>query len=120
MYYYFAYGSNLNKQQMSWRCPGARPIGKLVLPNARLVFRGVADVEYDDALSVQGGLWKITRACERTLDRYEGVKSGLYRKENIQVNVEGQARKCAGLHNEPPILRAAVARLPGGDPRRLR
>ena len=25
--YYIAYGSNLNVQQMRWRCPGARIIG---------------------------------------------------------------------------------------------
>jgi hypothetical protein len=86
---YFAYGSNLNKKQMSRRCPAAIPIGPLMLPNARLVFRGVADIEHspNDADAVAGGLWHITRQCERELDIYEGVRGGLYRKEYLQLGV---------------------------------
>lgn len=91
---YFAYGSNLNKRQMLWRCPKAVPVGPLILPDARLVFRGVADVEYHEGGEVQGGLWSITKSCERALDTYEGVSSGLYRKEYITLEVKrgGKAR----------------------------
>lgn len=84
---YFAYGSNLNKAQMSRRCPAAIPVGPLILPNARLVFRGVADIEWHATRSVHGGLWHVTRACERELDVYEGVRGGLYRKEYLQLKV---------------------------------
>jgi gamma-glutamylcyclotransferase (GGCT)/AIG2-like uncharacterized protein YtfP len=77
---YFAYGSNLNKEQMSHRCPAAECIGKYTMHNARLVFRGVADVVYEEGASVPGGLWKITPECEEALDAYEGLRSGLYRK----------------------------------------
>ncbi len=89
--YYFAYGSNLNKAQMAVRCPKARPVSKLILPSARLVFRGVADVEYHETESVPGGVWFISAECEAALDRYEGVKSGLYRKEyfDIAVTLDG-------------------------------
>lgn len=87
MTYYFAYGSNLNVEQMKHRCPSAIPISSLVLPNARLVFRNVADVEYDPGASVTGGLWDITDRCEAALDRYEGVKGGLYRKEYITISI---------------------------------
>ena len=38
--YYIAYGSNLNVQQMRWRCPGARIIGTSELQDYRLLFKG--------------------------------------------------------------------------------
>jgi gamma-glutamylcyclotransferase (GGCT)/AIG2-like uncharacterized protein YtfP len=98
MSYYFAYGSNLNKDQMAKRCPRAVAIGPMILPEARLVFRGVADVEYDETGEVHGGLWRITKRCERALDRYEGVAGGLYRKVYIEIElpVKGKrvARRC--------------------------
>ena len=36
--YYLAYGSNLNLEQMSRRCPTARVVGKAQLENYRLAF----------------------------------------------------------------------------------
>lgn len=89
---YFAYGSNLNKGQMAYRCPAATPIGAIMLPKARLVFRGVADVEWHDSETVLGGLWRITTGCEAALDRYEGVRSGMYRKEYLTVQISTNGR----------------------------
>ena len=81
---YFAYGSNLNVQQMAQRCPDAEIVGSAYFPKWRLIFRNVASIVYtgnpDDMLPV--GIWEITDACERALDRYEGFPS-LYRKEII-------------------------------------
>lgn len=91
--YYFAYGSNLNKGQMRFRCPKAKPVGKVILPDARLVFKGPADVECEEGSEVQGGLWKITKACEIALDRYEGVRSGMYRKEYIAIAVAENGKR---------------------------
>jgi hypothetical protein len=85
---YFAYGSNLNLDQMQRRCPAAVPLDKLYLPDARLVFRGVADVVLEPGAECPGGLWRITPACERALDRYEGYRSdgsGMYRKIYITL-----------------------------------
>ena len=82
---YFAYGSNLNKEQMSYRCPQATPVGTMILPRARLLFRGVADIIHDPDCEVHGGLWTITPDCEAALDRYEGVKHGLYRKLYLRI-----------------------------------
>lgn len=80
---YFSYGSNLNVWQMSRRCPSARKIKPLPVYGARLVFRGVADIQITDNPDdvILGGLWRITRGNETTLDRYEGVDSHLYTKE---------------------------------------
>lgn len=69
---YFAYGANLNKEGMKYRCPNAKPVGKFVLPNHQLVFKGVADIEERDGSLVEGVLWDITDECEQALDRFEG------------------------------------------------
>ena len=78
---YLAYGSNLDKGQMKQRCPYAKPLGKLMIPNYRLVFRGVADIIPAKGFQVPVGVWEITERCEASLDMYEGVSHGLYRKE---------------------------------------
>lgn len=86
---YFAYGSNLNEEHMARRCPQARKVGRFILPNAELVFRGVADVVYHPVERCPGGLWRITRECEEELDHYEGVAGGLYRKLNLVIKRRG-------------------------------
>ena len=95
---YFAYGSNLNVEQMSYRSPTATPLGSAYFPGWRLVFRGVADIEVgepEDMLPV--GIWEIGPEDEVALDRYEGVKHGLYRRVMIngmltyQMNRSGYA-----------------------------
>jgi hypothetical protein len=85
---YWAYGANLNHAAMKARCPGARPLNKLSLPNGRLTFRGVADCEIvDDVESlIQGGVWRITETDEAALDRYEGFPR-LYVKRYLKVRV---------------------------------
>lgn len=88
---YIAYGSNLCKAGMRRRCPDARPLGKFYLTDARLVFRGVADVEYSPGNRVPCGLWAISAGDERELDRYEGVSGGHYFKERgITIHYRGE------------------------------
>jgi hypothetical protein len=84
---YLAYGSNLNKAQMRVRCPDATPKGYILLPDYRLVFKGVADMIPAKGLHCPVGLWEITDKCEKALDRYEGFPR-LYRKEYF-VNKDG-------------------------------
>lgn len=87
---YFAYGSNLNKQAMLFRCPSARPIGRGVLEGYKLVFKGGAygylTVEPCEKSSVPIGVWKIDELDEHNLDLYEGYP-GLYRKEIVKIPV---------------------------------
>lgn len=82
---YLAYGSNLNKAEMARRCPDAKPVGWLMLDDARLVFRGVADVIYAPGHQVPCGIWKISRRDEMALDRYEGVAAGFYSKHELDI-----------------------------------
>lgn len=91
--YYFAFGSNLNHAQMKWRCPDAVPFNKLYLPDGRLVFRNVADAEFCPGSLLPGGLWKITPACERALDLYEGVLGGVYKKKYITIRIKSQGNE---------------------------
>lgn len=88
---YLAYGSNLNLEQMEYRCPYARVLGTAVLQDYQLLFRGgissaVATVEPLKGSSVPVLLWDITPRDEEALDRYEGWPH-LYRKETVQVIV---------------------------------
>jgi hypothetical protein len=66
------------------------------LPHSELVFRGVADVIYSSHGKCPGGLWEITKECEETLDVYEGIESGLYRKVWLKFKYanSGKIRKC--------------------------
>ena len=79
---YIAYGSNLNKEQMSFRCPNAKPLGKMYLPDYKLVFRGVADIIKKEGEFVPVGIWKVTDDCVKALDRYEGAPR-LYQRVDI-------------------------------------
>jgi len=80
---YWAYGSNLDKGRMLWRCPAAEPVEAMTVENLVLRFRHVADVAYLTGANCEGGLWRITEECEKALDDYEGYRpggGGLYRK----------------------------------------
>jgi len=104
---YLAYGSNLNLEQMAYRCPNATVIGTAVLSGYRLVFRGgrhsgVATIEQEQGSAVPVLLWEITKRCEQALDRYEGYPH-LYRKEQLTVDLDGQeVRAMAYVMNEGP------------------
>ena len=85
---YIAYGSNMNIEQMKRRCPKAIPIGKAILENYKLEFRGVANIIKCKGKKVPIALWYITDECEKSLDRYEGYPR-LYRKEFIPITING-------------------------------
>lgn len=87
---YFAYGSNINLEQMAYRCPDAEAVGPVILENYELLFRGnakgngVATIAPKKGSRVHGLLWRITPACEQSLDLYEGYPR-LYEKEQVTV-----------------------------------
>ena len=94
MKYYIAYGSNLNKEQMAYRCPDAKPVGTAILQDYRLTFRGnshtgVANIEPEHGSSVPVGIWQISAKDEAALDIYEGYPH-LYRKERLTVELDGK------------------------------
>lgn len=85
---YFAYGSNINLDQMARRCPNAEVVGPATLNGYRLAFRsqsGVATILPAPAKQVKGLLWRLTPECEQSLDRYEGHPHFYYKDERINV-----------------------------------
>ena len=82
MKYYLAYGSNLNKAQMAYRCPDAVPVATAQIPNYELVFRrGFLTIEPKKGAYVPVAVWQISEQDEKNLDRYEGYPRFYYKKE---------------------------------------
>jgi hypothetical protein len=75
---------------MAQRCPDAREIGSVVLPGWRLVIgrKGFATIVRQPGARVMGVLWSLTPQCERILDEFEEIGSGLFRRETIDVEGE--------------------------------
>ena len=95
---YIAYGSNLNIAQMRMRCPTAQPIAKTSLKDYRLVFQGMLQGAHANVIPAPGEsvpvvIWEISRADEKSLDRYEGVAGGYYTKEYMTIKVNGRKRQ---------------------------
>ena len=83
---YFAYGSNINLDQMTYRCPDACVVWPVSLENYELLFRGggFATITPCEGGKVHGLLWSLTPECERSLDRYEGFPR-FYDKRMVTV-----------------------------------
>ena len=83
----FAYGSNMDRGAMMRRCPASAPLGLARLMRHRFVIlpQGFGSVAHDFGSCVHGILWDIGLADMRSLDRYENVAAGLYRKTTLPV-----------------------------------
>ena len=86
--YYIAYGSNLNVQQMTWRCPTARIIGTSEVKDYRLMYKGsktgsYLTIEPEVGAAVPVVAWEVSAQDELALDRYEGFPSFYYKKELV-------------------------------------
>lgn len=79
-YVYFAYGSNLDNDQVARRTPGAVFLGRGILHGYRLTFcshsirwgGGVANIEKAPGESVYGVMWAFSRKHIVQMDEYEG------------------------------------------------
>ena len=87
--FHFAYGSNINQEQMAFRCNDALPAALDYVENSNFVINsnGVATIIPAFGLVVRGVLWQISKSDEDELDIYEGVSSNLYIKEICVVSV---------------------------------
>ena len=82
---YFAYGSNLNFEQMAYRCPEATAVGIAKLEGYELAFRrGFLTILPKEGASVEGLIWSVTDHDESQLDCYEGYPT-FYDKETMTV-----------------------------------
>jgi gamma-glutamylcyclotransferase len=87
---YFAYGMNTNLEEMAYRCPGARSMGKAILPGYRLEFKSFATIVPSPKESVEGVLWTITESDESALDVLEGYPE-FYDKKTVSVEHDNQS-----------------------------
>lgn len=99
---HYAYGSNMDWEQMRRRCPSARFVGIAALPKHRLAFTrrsasrgcGVADAVPDDDREVWGIVYEIDLRDVGSLDASEGFRPGraknAYRREERHVFADGE------------------------------
>lgn len=93
--YYFAYGANLSRKVMGERCPGCKPRFTALLHNHKLVFTGwsrqwrggVATIRPFKGERVPGGVYELTEADLRKLDKFEGYPHD-YDRVKVRVNNE--------------------------------
>ena len=81
---YFAYGANMNIENMAFRCPDARPVCSYVLRDWELEFHGHANIVPKLGSKVHGVLWYITEECEWSLDCFEGFPDYYTKRSWIQ------------------------------------
>ncbi|OGF12969.1 MAG: hypothetical protein A2W00_08660 [Candidatus Eisenbacteria bacterium RBG_16_71_46] len=97
---YFAYGSNLDPQQMRERCPGHHVVGLASLADHRLAYLrysnawggGVAGIQLAHGATVWGVLYELTEEDLLRLDGFEGFKDAgdqhnVYDREQVTVEL---------------------------------
>ena len=85
---YLAYGSNLNHNQMTERCPNSKFIGASFLEGWALLFKGAATIRENEKSVVPVGLFEITQECEDSLDVFEDFPR-LYDKKVVEIEFNG-------------------------------
>ncbi len=92
---YFAYASNLNRRQMSQRCPDSKPMFTAILDNYKLIFAGwsrkwrggVASIKPFRGERVLGAVYEISDKDLKSLDRNEGYPD-VYNRQSVRVRKE--------------------------------
>lgn len=85
--YYFAYGANMNPENMAYRCPAAANPRPFRLQGWQLKFYTHATVEPNAHAETPGVLWEITDQCELELDRFEGFPVYYNKRQVTQDNI---------------------------------
>ena len=99
MHYYFAYGSNMNYNQMLERCPNAKYFGKGFLPDYTLAFTrnsrnwesAVADILVSPGDDVWGIIYTLSNEDRMKLDACEGHPTIYKRKTETIMKYNGYA-----------------------------
>lgn len=93
--YYLAYGSNLNLNEMKYRCPSAKKIGSTTLKGYRLVYKGYEDksayltIEESKDSIIPLGVFEVSLIDILKLNKYEGYPH-LYSKRYIPIKIKGE------------------------------
>ncbi len=92
---YFAYGSNMNQEQMKDRCPDSNLVGSAFLSGYKIGFTifsksrecGCADIIKSSEDKVWGLLYEISESDLSNLDKAEGHPNH-YRRLQVEVSSE--------------------------------
>lgn len=87
---YIAYGSNINLEQMAYRCPHSKVVGVSEIKNFELEFRGVATIVPKENMKVPVLIWELDERDLPILNRYEGHPH-LYRQEKMLFELNGKS-----------------------------
>jgi gamma-glutamylcyclotransferase (GGCT)/AIG2-like uncharacterized protein YtfP len=81
---------------MKDRCPEHRLVGNGILKGYRWIIttRGYANIVKSVSDEVHGVVYEISESDEKSLDRYEGVQSGSYRKEMLKIEMGNESKEC--------------------------
>ena len=86
---YIAYGSNINLEQMAYRCPHSKVVGASKIKDYELEFRGVATIVPQKGATVPVLIWKLDERDLPALNRYEGYPR-LYRQETMSFDLDSK------------------------------
>lgn len=86
---YIAYGSNINLEQMAYRCPRSKVVGTSEIKDYELEFRGVATIVPNKGAIVPVLIWELDERDLPVLNRYEGWPR-LYRQETMPFELNGR------------------------------
>ena len=95
---YFAYGSNMNPERMKQRIGWSPPSRGAVLQDYQLMFDkqsndgGKANIHPLKGESVEGVLYQLAEKDLLSLDGFEGVSTGDYAREKLEVSINGDGK----------------------------
>lgn len=90
---YAAYGSNISLEQMRFRCPNSKVIGKGYIKDYKLTFNYHADIIPFEGSKTPVLFWEINEEDWKNLDRYEGYPK-YYIKKTVKAMFEGKEIEC--------------------------
>jgi gamma-glutamylcyclotransferase (GGCT)/AIG2-like uncharacterized protein YtfP len=98
---YFAYGSNMNYEQMKKRCPDSRFLKRAYIEDYQFIYDGTSTIWHNPVGNiipnkgkiVWGGLFEINKKDLVTLDKYENYPESYHRKIFEAVDDNGRILK---------------------------
>ena len=90
--FYIAYGSNLNLEEMSKRCPFSKKIGETILEGYELECNRYLNIKKNVNSRIPVGIFRIAEGDLPNLDHYEDYPH-LYYKEYLDIKLNNQKIK---------------------------
>lgn len=98
---YFAFGSNMDEEQMERRCPDAFALYPATMAGYRIIFTGhsrrwgggVATIVRDKSTQVEGLVYSLTADDVRKLDACEGAPF-VYQRIEFDLHEDDRVRRC--------------------------